>query len=66
MNPKLKPNNEHMARCWFCRSAKSVNYIGKIVNTNPTSERRFMKIYVCEKCAEYHANDFVKWEDWEK
>lgn len=65
-NLKLKPNDQSSARCWFCRSEKSVNYIGKIVNTNPMSTNRFMQIYVCEKCAEYHDGDFIRWEVWEK
>lgn len=50
------------ARCWFCRTDQKVNYVGKIVNTHPLSENRFMKIYVCEKCAENHKYDFIDWE----
>lgn len=47
-------------RCWFCRTNKSVKYVASMVNTNPLSERRFMKILVCEKCANNHRLDFVK------
>ena len=47
-------------RCWFCRTDKSVKYGAKMVHTNPLSERRYMEIYVCNKCALNHANDFIK------
>ena len=59
---KLIPKNERhpMARCWFCRTDKSVKYAAKMVNTNPLSERRFMNIYVCNKCSLNHANDFIE------
>ena len=59
---KLIPISERhpMARCWFCRTDKSVKYEAKMVNTNPLSENRYMDILVCNKCALNHANDFIK------
>lgn len=50
------------ACCWFCRTNRNVNYVGKIVNTYPLSENRFMKIYVCGRCAENHKDDFIDWK----
>lgn len=59
----LKPIPIHRrmkgARCWFCRTDKSVKYEAKMVNTNPLSENRYMEIYVCNKCALNHYNDFI-------
>ena len=46
-------------RCWFCRTNKSVKYTARIVNTNPNSENKYMKILVCNKCALNHRNDFI-------
>lgn len=45
------------ARCWFCRTNKSVKYRGQFINPNLKSERRYMDIYICNKCALIHAND---------
>lgn len=59
---KLIPISERnsLHRCWFCRTDESVKYIAKMVNTNPLSEKRFMNIYVCNKCALTHSIDFME------
>ena len=60
---KLIPITERkMARCWFCRTDKSVKYEAKMVNTNPFAENRYMHILVCNKCALIHSADFIKEE----
>lgn len=60
---KLIPNSERNKcnRCWFCRTDKSVKYLARMVNTNPISENRYMKILVCNKCALIHQMDFVEY-----
>jgi hypothetical protein len=49
-------------RCWFCRTDKSVKYGATMINVNPSPRdtRRYMEIYVCNKCALNHANDFIE------
>ena len=61
---KLIPISERhpSARCWFCRTNKSVKYTVKMVNTRPLSENRYMEILVCNKCALIHINDFIEEE----
>ena len=54
----------HGARCWFCRTDRSVHYTAYIVNTHPLSPRRYMHIYVCERCAENHLEDLLDMQDW--
>lgn len=59
---QLIPSSERhpSARCWFCRTNKSVKYKAKMVNTNPLSANRYMEILVCNKCALNHQIDFIK------
>lgn len=65
MKLKLIPLSEKNSscRCWFCRTNKSVKYAARIVNTNPISEKRFMNILVCNKCALAHTNDFLEYKE---
>lgn len=59
--PTLIPIEERKnARCWFCRTDKSVKYTAKMINTNPKSDNRYMHIYVCNRCALNHALDFIE------
>lgn len=62
MKIKLIPAAERstFARCWFCRTSKSVKYTAKMVHTNPLSQNRYMEILVCNKCAALHLNDFIE------
>lgn len=59
---KLIPidKRDEAMRCWFCRTNKSVKYEARMVNTNPYSKNRYMRILVCNKCALHHQKDFVK------
>ena len=58
---KLIPISERNGcRCWFCRTDKSVKYEARMINTNPHSQNRYMRILVCNKCALYHKRDFVE------
>lgn len=59
---KLIPISERdpAMRCWFCRTNKSVKYEARMINTNPLSQNRYMRILVCNKCALYHQIDFVE------
>jgi hypothetical protein len=61
---KLIPISERRpsARCWFCRTDKSVKYEATMINVNPSPRdtRRFMHIPVCNKCALIHKNDFIE------
>ena len=44
------------ARCWFCGTDKSVKYTGQFINPNLNSERRYLDILICNKCALLHGN----------
>jgi hypothetical protein len=55
----ISERNEAM-RCWFCRTDKSVKYEARMINTNPHSQNRYMRILVCNKCAFHHRCDFVE------
>ena len=61
---KLIPISERdpAMRCWFCRTNKSVKYVAKMINTNPLSEKRYIHILVCNKCALIHKYDFIEEE----
>lgn len=59
MKFKLLVDRNPSARCWFCRTNKSVKYSAKIVNTNPLSENRYMDILVCNRCVLNHINDLI-------
>lgn len=65
MHKLTKEEKNPYQRCWFCRTNQSVNYVARMVNTNLLSEKRFMEILVCEKCAKNHRLDFVKDDYWE-
>jgi len=56
---KLIPIGERnpLARCWFCRTNKSVKYTAEFINPNLKSNNRYMKIYLCNKCALIHNDD---------
>lgn len=62
MKIKLIPTSERstLARCWFCRTSKSVKYTAMMVHTNPLSPHRYMHILVCNKCAALHMDDFIE------
>lgn len=47
-------------RCWFCRTDKSVKYEARMINTNPHSQNRYMRILVCNRCALHHQHDFLE------
>lgn len=55
-----KSERDPLIRCWFCRTNKSVKYVAKMVNTSPLSQNRYMEIYVCNKCAAFHMDDFIE------
>lgn len=59
--PKLMPMKERspMNRCHFCRTNKSVKYIGKVLNPCVTANNRFIEIMMCNKCAVLHLNELV-------
>lgn len=59
---KLIPTSKRdpSMRCWFCRTNKSVKYEARMINTNPCSQNRYMRILVCNKCALHHKLDFVE------
>lgn len=59
---KLIPISERhpSMRCWFCRTDKSVKYEARMINTNPRSQNRYMRILVCNKCVLHHKMDFLE------
>lgn len=53
--PKLIPIEERKkCICWFCRTNKSVKYIGQILNPCPWADNRYLDIYICNKCVVIH------------
>ena len=56
----LSAGEREGARCWFCRTNRSVKYAAQMINTNPLSSLKYMDILVCNKCAANHMNDFVE------
>lgn len=46
-------------RCWFCGTDTSVKYYAKFINPNLNSDKRFIDITVCNKCALLHSNHLL-------
>ena len=61
--PKLIPISERNPknRCWFCGTDKSVKYMGTIMNPCPTSNNRYSKIIMCNKCALRHEKHLLEY-----